>query len=291
MDSLSIEQIPLPFSMPDAFMPRVAMNDVPSGTPLWFVFQASKLLVFDDQATLSVPQANALAQLQLNPLRQHYLGQLLDQPCFCVELPETDTAPEGASLLGLREVYGRVPDDHFALAGRAIQILSWDKSHQFCGACATPTKLKDNERARECPSCGLVSYPRLAPAVMALVRRGGQLLLGRSPHFPPGMYSALAGFVDPGESLEQTITREVQEEVGLRVKNVRYFASQPWPFPHSLMIAFTCDYADGEITPDPTEIEDAQWFSLDALPRLPSKISISRRLIDSVIADMRGEFA
>ncbi len=291
MDSLSIEQVPLPFSMPDAFVPRVAMDETPNGTPLWFVFQSSKLLVFDDRATLSVPQANALAQLQLNPLRQHYLGRLLDQPCYCVELPETDIAPEGASLLGLREVYGRVSDDHFALAGRAIQILSWDKSHQFCGACATPTKLKENERARECPSCGLVSYPRLAPAVMALVRRGDQLLLGRSPHFPPGMYSALAGFVDPGESLEQTITREVQEEVGLRVKNVRYFASQPWPFPHSLMIAFTCDYADGEITPDPTEIEDAQWFSLDALPRLPSKISISRRLIDSVIADMRGEFA
>ena len=291
MDSLPIEQVPLPFLMPDAFVPQVAMNDMPNGTPLWFVFQSSKLLVFDNQTTLSVPQASALEQLQLNPLRQHYLGQLQDHPCFCVELPENDTPPEGASLLGLREIFGRVPDDHFALAGRAVQILSWDKSHQFCGACATPTKLKDSERARECPSCGLVSYPRLAPAVMALVRRDHQLLLARSPHFPPGMYSALAGFVDPGESLEQTITREVQEEVGLRVKNVRYFASQPWPFPHSLMIAFTSDYADGEITPDPTEIEDAQWFDLDSLPRLPSKISISRRLIDSVIADMQGELA
>jgi NAD+ diphosphatase len=285
---LGIDSIPLPFSMPDAFSPRVAATDAPSGTPLWFVFQASKLLVFDDQTKLSLPEISALAQLHLHPLRQHYLGQLQDQPCFCVELPDGDTPPEGASLLGLREVFGRVPDDHFALAGRAIQILSWDKSHQFCGACATPTKLKSNERARECPSCALVSYPRLAPAVMALVRRDRQLLLARSPHFPPGMYSALAGFVDPGESLEQTIAREVQEEVGLRVQNVKYFASQPWPFPHSLMIAFTCDYRDGEVVRDPTEIEDAQWFDLDSLPRLPSKISISRRLIDAVIADMQG---
>jgi NAD+ diphosphatase len=289
MDSLSISSIALPFSMPDAFTPRVVMTDRPGGTPLWFVFQASKLLVFENDAQLSVPHAAAIAQLQLDPIRQHYLGQLLDQPCYCAELADHAPMPEGASLLGLREVFGRVSDDHFALAGRAIQILNWDKSHQFCGACATPTKLKQNERARECPNCGLVSYPRLAPAVMALVRRDRQLLLGRSPHFPAGMYSALAGFVDPGESLEQTITREVQEEVGLRVTNVRYFASQPWPFPHSLMIAFTCDYLDGEITPDPTEIEDAQWFDLHALPRLPSKISISRRLIDAVIADMRSE--
>ena len=277
--------------MPDAFSPRVAVADGASGTALWFVFQASKLLVFDHEATLSVPQAGALAQLQLDPVRQHYLGQLLDQPCYCAELADHASMPEGASLLGLREVYGRMSDDYFALAGRAVQILAWDRSHQFCGACATPTVLKANERARECPQCKLVSYPRLAPAVMVLVRRGDQILLGRSPHFPPGMFSALAGFVDPGESLEQTIAREVQEEVGLKVTNVKYFASQPWPFPHSLMIAFTADYLDGVITPDPAEIEDAQWFDLNNLPRLPSKISISRRLIDSVITDMRAELA
>ncbi len=275
--------------MPDSFSPRVAMIDEPVGTPLWFVFQAGKLLVLENDTTLHVPEMSSLSQFDFNPVRQHYLGQLLNQPCYCIELADDVTMPEGASLLGLREVFGRIADDHFALAGRAIQILNWDRSHQYCGACATPTKLKENERARVCPSCGLLSYPRLAPAVMALVRRKRQLLLARSPHFPPGMYSALAGFVDPGESLEQTITREVQEEVGLRVTNTRYFASQPWPFPHSLMIAFTADYLDGAITPDPTEIEDAQWFELDSLPRLPSKISISRRLIDSVIADMRGE--
>ena len=274
--------------MPDVFLPRVVNADKAAGMPLWFVFQSSKLLLFEHNAQLLVPETTSLSQFNLNPVRHHYLGELLDRPCYCVELADDAAKPEGASLLGLRDVFGRIADDHFALAGRAIQILNWDRCHQYCGACATPTKLKDNERARECPSCGLVSYPRLAPAVMVLVRREQQLLLARSPHFPPGMYSALAGFVDPGESLEQTIVREVQEEVGLRVTNLRYFASQPWPFPHALMIAFTADYLDGQITPDPTEIEDAQWFELNALPRLPSTISISRRLIDSVIAKMQG---
>ncbi|MGA8006542.1 MAG: NAD(+) diphosphatase, partial [Burkholderiales bacterium] len=131
---------------------------------------------------------------------------------------------------------------------------------------------------------------RVAPAVMALVRRGRELLLGRGPHFPAGMYSALAGFVEPGESLEQCVGREVSEEVGVEVTNLRYFASQPWPFPHSLMIAFTCDWAAGELRPQPGEIEDAGWFDVFQLPKLPSKISIARSLIDAFAGQIRGEF-
>ena len=124
---------------------------------------------------------------------------------------------------------------------------------------------------------------------MALVRREGQILLGRSPHFPPGMYSALAGFVEPGETLEQCLAREVAEEVGVQVSHIRYFASQPWPFPNSLMIAFVCDWAGGEIRPQVGEIEAAEWFSVLQLPKLPSRISIARWLIDSVVAEMRGD--
>jgi NAD+ diphosphatase len=188
---------------------------------------------------------------------------------------------------GLRALFGAIDDSLFAIAGRAFQIVDWDRSHQFCGRCGTPTQIKSNERARECPNCKQVHYPRIAPAIMALVRRGSELLLARSPHFAPGMYSALAGFVEPGETLEQTLVREVREEVGIEVTNVRYFASQPWPFPHSLMIAFNADYAGGEITPEPGEIEAADWFTLDRLPQaLPSKISISRRLIDAALADL-----
>jgi len=126
---------------------------------------------------------------------------------------------------------------------------------------------------------------------MGLVRRGREVLLARSPHFPPGMWSALAGFVEPGESLEQCLAREVEEEVGVRISNIRYLASQPWPFPHSLMIAFTCEWAGGDIRPQAGEIEDANWFDVLHLPKLPSRISIARRLIDAYTAQIRGEFA
>jgi NAD+ diphosphatase len=188
---------------------------------------------------------------------------------------------------GLRALFGALDDTVFALAGRAFQIMDWDRSHQFCGRCGTPTRLKEGERSRQCPSCGQLHYPRIAPAIMALIRRGPEFLLARSPHFPPGMYSALAGFSEPGETLEQTLVREVREEVGIEVANIRYFASQPWPFPHSLMIAFHCDHAGGEITPDPAEIEAADWFAVDRLPQaLPSPISISRRLIDATLAEL-----
>ena len=147
---------------------------------------------------------------------------------------------------------------------------------------------RGNERAKECPACGFIAYPRIAPAVMCLIRRGREILLARSPRFAPGVYSALAGFVEPGETLEQCLAREVLEETAVTIANPRYFASQPWPFPHSLMIAFVADYAGGEITPAPDEIEDAQWFALDALPKLPNRISIARRLIDGVTAEMRA---
>jgi NAD+ diphosphatase len=165
-----------------------------------------------------------------------------------------------------------------------VQLLDWQAHHQFCGQCGSPTERKTTEHAMQCPQCGLVVYPRISPAVMVLVRDGDKLLLARSPRFKPGVFSALAGFVEPGETLEQCAAREVREEVGVEIKNLRYFASQPWPFPNSLMVAFYADYAGGQITPDPTEIEAADWFSIDALPELPDPVSISRRLIDAAIA-------
>jgi len=274
-------------STPEQFTALVTPPADRTRPALWFAFQGAQILVMREAQSASVPSARDMRDLGLSPKRSQYLGILGEQHCFACELDEGCTPPEGMQWSGLRALFGAIDDSLFAVAGRAFQIVDWDRSHQFCGRCGTPTQIKNHERARECPSCGQVHYPRIAPAIMALVRRGREFLLARSPHFAPGMYSALAGFVEPGETLEQTLVREVREEVGIEVTNVRYFASQPWPFPHSLMIAFNAEYAGGEITPAPGEIEAAEWFTAERLPpALPSKISISRRLIDATLADL-----
>ncbi len=279
--------IEMPFSAPGSFTGGVRTPDDFPDSTLWFVFRETELLVREDRASPSVLRAAHPSTLALEPIRTQYLGVLGDHHCLACELPKESAPPDGWVFRGLRALFGALDDAHFALAGRALQVVDWDRTHLYCGRCGTPTLLRTDERSRECPSCRLTVYPRLAPALMALVRKlPNEILLGRSARFAPGMYSALAGFAEPGETLEQCLHREVFEEVGIRVKNLRYFASQPWPFPHSLMIAFIADYESGEINPDPLEIEAAQWFPIDALPKLPMPISIARRLIDAAIAEM-----
>lgn len=296
----------IPFDRPADFSERLAARP-PSARARWFVFRGERLLVelgppsprvSDDPR---VPRRASWARLPDAPLlrksndilcieesRALYLGDLGDTDCWAAEVPEASAAPAGLAFEGLRSLFSVLDDASFSLAGRAIQLLEWDRNHRYCGRCGAPTQPQTDERARRCTACGLSAYPRIAPAVMALVRRGRELLLARSPHFPPGMYSALAGFVEPGETLEQCIEREVAEEVGVRLSRMRYFASQPWPFPHSLMIAFVCDWAGGELRPQAGEIEAAEWFDVLQLPKLPSRISVARRLIDHVAGEMRG---
>lgn len=211
-----------------------------------------------------------------------YVGELRGIPCYAADVGRFPEIP-GAEAVPLRAIFQLAGSETFALAGRATQLLDWQGNHRFCGKCGTPTEMKPGELVMQCPSCGLLAYPRISPAVMVLVRDGEKLLLGRSPHFKPGVFSALAGFVEPGETLEECAAREVREEVGIEITNLRYFHSQPWPFPNSLMVAFFADYAGGTITPDPAEIEAAAWFTPDALPLLPEPISISRRMIEAAL--------
>ena len=277
--------------MSDLFIPLVRPPDSVDQPALWFVFQGNQILIRRTGSLAELPSVTHVRDLGLEPLRCQYLGHYAGQHCFSCEVDREVTAPAGLAWAGLRSLFGAMDDALFAVVARAVQVMDWDCSHQYCGRCGGPTTLKSGERARECPSCGQIHYPRIAPAVMVLVRKADQLLLARSPHFPPGMHSALAGFVEPGESLEQCLRREVKEEVGLEVTGLRYFASQSWPFPHSLMIAFNCDHAGGEIVPEPGEIEAAAWFDVDHLPVLPNGISIARRLIDATIAQIRSEKA
>jgi NAD+ diphosphatase len=198
-------------------------------------------------------------------------------------------APAGHTFRGMRTLWGVWRDEEVAVAGRAFQLQNWARTHRYCGVCGTATERIAGERGIKCPNCGFSAYPRISPAMMVLITRGEEILLARNVTFPPNRYSALAGFLEVGESIEEAVHREVFEEVGLKVHNLKYVASQAWPFPHSLMIAFTAEYLSGEVVTQPEEIADAKWFGPgDQLPDLPPRLSIAKVLLDSVISGWPG---
>ncbi len=253
----------------------------------WFAFRANALLVREEDP-VRVPEADSLDELDLDAYPYKMVGSLGGRECYVVDLDSDADPPEGMVFRDLRGLFASIGEDLFRMAGRAVQIVDFDRTHQFCGRCSAKMAPGPDKLSKKCTRCGTVYHPRLSPAAIMLVRRGEELLLARSPGFPEGMYSVLAGFVEPGESIEETISREVLEEVGVEVENVRYFGSQPWPFPHSLMIGFTADYAGGEIEPQAEEIEAAGWYRVDALPDLPPRVSIARAMIDAFIAEHDG---
>jgi NAD+ diphosphatase len=250
----------------------------------WLAVRNAELLLVEDDERPQVPLAGDLVELGLEPECRHYLGTLDGVACYAADIPESGEPAEGAAFHGLRPLWSLVDEELFALAGRAVQIVEWDRTHRYCGRCGTATVRADGERAKRCAACGLLAFPRVSPAIIVRITRGDEILLARGRRWTTEvMYSVLAGFVDPGESLEECVVREVGEEVRIDVMNVRYFGSQPWPFPHSLMVGFTAEHAGGEITIDDEELIDAQWFRADALPPIPPKLSIARRLIDDYI--------
>ena len=245
----------------------------------WLLRSEDRFLIVDDPRRGKTFPRGRPADFG-DPDRPLLIGEWNGLPCYAAEIDGPPAAVPG-ELTPLRPLYGIAGAEAFALAGRASLLIDWRRNHRFCGRCGTPTRMKTDEPAMACPACGLLAYPRISPAVMVLVERGDELLLARSPHFRPGMFSALAGFVEAGETIEQCAAREVREEVGIEITRLRYFRSQPWPFPDSLMIAFFAEYADGEIMPDPKEIEAAGWFPRNALPPLPDHASIARHLIEA----------
>ena len=267
-----------PSHVPPALLPPAALA---------FAFSQSKLLIGGDEHAPSLPLLADLDRAGATGER-HYLGRLEGVDCVAVTLADDAQAPDRMVFTGLRSLFLRLPEPMLATAARAFQVVEWDRTHRFCGRCGTRTIDKEGERAKLCPNCGYTAYPRISPAMMVLVTREREVLLARANRFPGAMYSALAGFVEAGESIEDCIHREVREEVGVEVSDLRYFASQSWSFPHSLMIAYTARYAGGELRPDPGEIADVRWFAIDALPDLPSTVSIARRLIDTTVAELRS---
>jgi NAD+ diphosphatase len=262
------------------YIPGITFEERNTECCYWFVFSPPKLLLKAERDTLNIPLIKNLKELGLSPIRRQYLGTLQGYPCFSAEVSPDTIAPEGLSFRELRSVYGFLDEDIFLLAGRALQIVRWDQTHQFCGRCGSRTETLQGERAKKCPACGFISYPRLSPAVIVAVLKDNKILLAHYAAFRGNMRTIIAGFVEPGETLEECLKREIQEEVGLRVKNVKYFSSQPWPFPNSLMIGFTAEYESGEISVDGREISQADWYDVHKLPEVPPEISIAREIIE-----------
>jgi NAD+ diphosphatase len=229
----------------------------------------------------------SLAVVQALSESLHLLGTLEGQECWAGPPLSPGEPPAGTRFVPARSLYGEVDEALFGVVGRALAVVEWDVMHRYCGRCAGATRPDGRERARVCPACESRFYPRLSPAVIVAVEREGQLLLARPAGPPRPWASVLAGFVEPGESLEETVVREVREEVGIAVSDVRYFGSQPWPFGRSLMVGFTAKWAGGALQVDGVEIAEAGWYAPEALPPLPPPLSIARRLIDDFLARSR----
>jgi NAD+ diphosphatase len=262
------------------FEPVFDPSQPESGSDLWFIIHEGKLAVRRDEDDYFIPRFSDVKHVQGSLDGAQCFGLTDERPCFLAELADAAELADGFEFRGIFDLLGLLEDELLMVAGCATQLIRWDRSHKYCGRCGRPTEDKADERAKICPDCGLNCYPRLSPAVIVAVVKDDRILLGTSARFRAGFWSVLAGFVEPGETLEECVVREVHEEVGILVKNVRYFGSQPWPFPDSLMLGFTAEYAEGEIKMDQSEITDAKWFAAQDLPNIPPKLSIARSLID-----------
>ncbi|ETR95781.1 NAD(+) diphosphatase [Acinetobacter lactucae] len=235
---------------------------------LAYIFHHQQLLV--DQ-NLQLPKVEKLAS---DLLFTH------DEQVIARDLLAEEPIPEGLQLVPIRQLITSWSKEQFLQASRAVQLLEWRRNHKFCSHCGHPTEVHPTEYAMVCPSCRYHQYPRVNPCIITVITRGDdEILLAKSVHNKTNMYGLIAGFVEVGETLEEAVQREAFEEVGLKLKNIQYMSSQPWPFPSNLMVAFRAEYESGEIKLQEEEIADAQFFKIDQLPEIPFKGSIAYSMI------------
>lgn len=270
----------------EIFKPEISLNKINNIDDIWFIFKGNKLIFKSlNDKTLSHTKFSDIENLYPYLNRKYPIGSLGNKKFFCGEIISDISLPDTLKEITLREAGSYLDEVLFSMAGKAFQILDWDSKSNFCGRCGSKTKHKDDERAKICPNCNFIDYPRTSPAIIVAVIKDGKLLLAHNAGFKGDMYSLVAGFVDSNETLEDCVRREVFEEINIKVKNIKYITSQSWPFPNSLMLGFLAEYSSGEINVDGVEISDANWFDRDNLPTLPPKFSIARKIIDKYIED------
>ncbi len=265
--------------MMTSFQRRYPPSRPTPGPAYWFLFRGNEILVQEQATGLTLPMIDETALASLGPGAVLFLGTLRGVSCLASEVGAERELLTGWRAIGIRELFGHLDDDAYGVVGYASQILHWQRASRFCPACGHPLGELGEQWMRHCTNCDHIGYPLVSPAILALVHDGPNALLVHKPGWG-ARFSIVAGFVEPGESLEQCVQREVLEEIGVEVTDIAYVSSQPWPFPHQLMIGFTARYAGGEICPDQAEIDRAAWFRFDHLPDLPAPLSLSRQLID-----------
>jgi NAD+ diphosphatase len=246
----------------------------------WSVIFSNKILLPEPKRKIPFGRLSDLSLAVSNPETIHQIGEFDGAPVYTFDVAGIDqSSPHFDEFAGLRSVLFEHPE-MFEFAARSFQVSEFLKTHQYCGQCSKPMKLIDWELATQCEPCRHRCYPRISPVVIMAIRKGKQILLAKNRRTTSGFHSVLAGFVESGETLEQAVHREVFEEVGIKVKNLRYFDSQPWPFPHSLMVGFLAEYDSGELNLCDHEIAEADWYDFTNLPSIPPKQTISRQLIE-----------
>lgn len=264
----------------DKFRPKLIPQNPTVMPELWFVFHANRILLKEDDHRQPIPSAADFDGQSVDFRGRQYLGEVDGFSCWCMETQTEDSPVEGMSFEIIRSlVTYEDGSELFKIAGFAYHIMNWSRLNTFCGRCGAPMKDKGDERAKICLKCGSIVYPRISPATITAVIKGDEILLAHNNSFRDGRYSLISGFVEPGETLEDCVKREIFEEIGIQVKNLHYFGSQPWPFPDSLMTAFTAEYDSGEIKIDGVEIGDAKWYKRGSLPDIPGTESIAGRII------------
>ena len=244
---------------------------------LAYIFQHQKLLVDEN---LQLPKVEKLA----SDLHIHHNDHVIAR-----DLLEHESVPDGYQLIPIRELIQLWSTTEFLQASRAVQLLEWRRNHKFCSHCGHATEIHSKEYAMVCPACGYHQYPRVQPCVITIITKGDdELLLAKSARNKSNMYGLIAGFVEVGETLEEAVQREAFEEVGVKLKNIRYMSSQPWPFPSNLMIAFHAEYDSGDIQLQLEEIADARFFKFDQLPEIPFKGSIAHSMIMQIIESKKA---